>query len=112
MRRDEAYLLDIKLAAAEAIEFVGDLGVDALLHDRMRMRAVINCLHEIGEASRKLSPAFKERHPLIQWSDLVTHRNELAHAYFRTDFGETWHIVKNVLPGLLEYIELLIPPEG
>ncbi|MCC6476647.1 DUF86 domain-containing protein [bacterium] len=111
MRRDEAYLLDIKIPASEALEFVGDMTFHEFLNDRMALRAVLNCLHEVGEASKKLSDKFKAQHPLVPWSDLVVHRNELAHEYFRADYGESWHIIKNILPGLVEYIEPLIPPD-
>ncbi len=112
MRRDEAFLLDIKIAATEALEFVGNQSLEELINDRIRLRAVINCLHEVGEASKKLSNDFKRQHPLIQWQDLVTHRNDLAHEYFRMNYGESWHIIKNILPGLIEYISPLIPPEN
>ena len=88
MRRDESYLLDILLASREAREFVRGYDYHAFYNDQRTRRAVMSCLHDIGEASHKISKHFKQEHPLIPWGDFISHRNELAHQYFRADFGQ------------------------
>lgn len=112
MRLDVAYLLDIQVAAKDALEYAQGVDLKQFINDRRLRRAIVNCLHEIGEAAGKLSKKFKEEHPLIPWKQLIVHRNELAHVYFRIDYAESWEIVQTVLPGLLEYIAPLIPPEN
>lgn len=88
MRRDESYLLDIHTAAQDAVRFVRGMDFPRFAQDDLIRRAAVNCLHEIGEASNKLSAKFRHEHPLIPWGDFISHRNELAHQYFRADFGQ------------------------
>ena len=88
MRRDDSYLEDIYNAATDAREFVAGLHFETFASDRLLQRGVVNCLHDIGEASEKVSKEFKQQHPAIPWKQLVSHRNELAHEYFRIDVPE------------------------
>lgn len=108
MRRDIEYLHDIYLSASDIVDTVGGLQFETFAGDRTMQHAVKDCLSEIGEASKKLSREFKQEHPLIPWDDFVTRRNELAHEYFRLDLGEMWHVVENMIPGLIEYLRPLV----
>jgi uncharacterized protein with HEPN domain len=110
MRLDLSYLEDIYQAAKDAHEFVSGFSFETFAADRKTRRAVINCLHEIGEASKKLSKDYKRQHPQIPWEQLTSHRNELAHEYFRIDYGQVWQITQDILPSLIEYLETLLPP--
>jgi uncharacterized protein with HEPN domain len=108
MRRDSEYLHDIYLAACDLYDAVGGLDLDTFARLRMRQHAVKDCLLEIGEASKKISPEFKGQHTLIPWDEFVTRRNRLAHEYFRMDLGEMWHVAQNIIPGLIEYLKPLV----
>ena len=110
MRRDESYIEDIYNAAADAREFVAGMRYETFATNRLVQRAVVNCLEQIGEASKRLSTDFKRQHPEIFWQELMTHRNYLAHEYFRIDFGQVWLMVEDVLPGLIETLRPLLPP--
>lgn len=111
MRREKEYLHDIYLAANDILDTVGGLQFETFAENRILQHAVKDCLSEIGEASKKLSAEFKRQHPLIPWEELVSRRNRLAHEYFRMDLGEMWHVVENIIPGLIEYLGPLVPPE-
>lgn len=66
MQRDDAYLLDMLLAARDAV----------------LQRAMMHCLQVVGEAARHVSRERQERHPEIAWRRWVRLRNRLIHEYF------------------------------
>ena len=58
MRRDDAYLLDILLAARKAIQFVEGLNRKDFEDNELVQNAVMRPLEIIGEASAKISKEF------------------------------------------------------
>jgi uncharacterized protein with HEPN domain len=60
-------LEDIRDAIARAVRFVEGFDLDGFLADDKTFYAATRCLEIISEASRRLSPAFKERFPEIPW---------------------------------------------
>ena len=61
-------------------------------------------LADIGEASSKLSPEFKEAHPEIPCAKAVGLRNVLAHEYFGTDLSIVWETVTQRVPELRRHL--------
>jgi len=59
-------LTDIRYDIGLAFSFVGQLNVDQFLADRRTVYAVTRCLEIISEASRRLPPDLKSRHPQIR----------------------------------------------
>jgi len=55
LSRDEPLLLDMPLAATDALSFIADLGQTQFNASRLRQAAVICCLEVIGEAANKVS---------------------------------------------------------
>ncbi|GAB4353619.1 MAG: DUF86 domain-containing protein [Candidatus Abyssubacteria bacterium] len=111
MWRDDAYLLDILIAARHANEFMAGLSREEFDRSRLHQDAVVKELEIIGEATRKLSRTFKKQHSEIPWHDLTAMRNRLIHEYFRIDVDEVWEIVTHNIPELIRKIEPLVPPE-
>ena len=68
MARDDASLLDIVNAARLVQIFVQDMAKEDFLVDLKTQSAVLHQITVIGEAVRRLSPAFRERHPVLPWS--------------------------------------------
>ena len=65
----------------------------------------------IGEAARKISPAYKESHPQIPWTQIIGMRNRLVHEYFRVETEIVWEVVERDIPALIPLLEPLVPPE-
>jgi hypothetical protein len=65
--RDEAYLLDMLLAARDARAFVSGLDEAAFRASRLHQNAVIRSLEIIGEVAGKVSPATQAARPEIPW---------------------------------------------
>jgi uncharacterized protein with HEPN domain len=111
MRRDEAWLLDILIAPRDATEFLEGVTWAGFSANRMLQLATTRCLEIIGEAAAKVSVETRHAHPSIPWQSMIGIRNRLVHEYFQVDLQVVWDTVRNDLPGLLDLIEPLVPPE-
>jgi len=69
----------------------------------------------IGEAARRVSPAFQEGHPEVPWRKIVAQRNVLAHGYGEVEDEIMWRAVTVSIPELIALLEPLVsvpPPPG
>jgi len=111
MKRDEAYLLDILIAARKAIGFVEGMSWEEFVDSELHQNAVVRPLEIIGEAARRISIETQEANPEIPWQQIVGMRNRLIHEYFRINLEAVWETVRNDLPELIAQVEPMIPPE-
>ncbi|MGC9348297.1 MAG: DUF86 domain-containing protein [Anaerolineae bacterium] len=111
MRRDEAYLLDILIAARKAREFVAGMSWDEFAVSELHQAAVIRPLEIIGEAAARISPKTREAHPEIPWSSMIGMRNRLIHEYFRTNLEIVWQTLEQDIPQLIVLLEPLVRPQ-
>jgi uncharacterized protein with HEPN domain len=71
-------------------------------HDDLYRSGVIRQLEIIGEASSHLSDSFKAAHPSIPWRGIVGSRNQTAHRYWDTEWGQIEQTIAEDLPTLRE----------
>ena len=64
---DAALLLDMKLAAEDAREFLQEMDEAAFQASRLHQNAVIRSLEVIGEAANNVSEATRQANPTIPW---------------------------------------------
>ena len=111
MWRDDAYVLDMLLAARKVLEFTEDIGWDRFQRDDLVQNAVMRQIQIIGEAARKISPEYQEDHPEVPWRDIVGMRNRLVHEYFRILPRRVWDVVEKDIPELIRIVEPLVPED-
>ena len=111
MRHDDAYLLDMSLAAREARGFAANLTFSDFEHHRMAQLAILKSIEVIGEAASRVSDGCKKSHAEIPWSGIVGRRNRLVHGYFNVNLARVWETVQKDIPRLILQLESLIPPE-
>ncbi len=111
MSRDPAYLLDILDAARLAQEFVEGMDQEAFNGDLKTQSAVIRQLEIVGEATRRLSTAFRSAHPKIPWQEMAGMRSRLIHNYNQVNLKLVWEVVQNDLPTLIAQIAPFVPPD-
>jgi uncharacterized protein with HEPN domain len=109
--RDAAYLWDIVDAAKTIVEFTKGANLGSFLIDRKLQAAVEREIEIIGEAARKISEAFKSRHPGVPWRAMIAQRNVLAHEYGEVQQERIWVLAAERIPELILQIEPLMPPE-
>ena len=112
MRYDDAYLLDMLLAARDASRFMAGLTFADFERDRMAQLAILKAVELIGEAASQISDDAREAHPEIPWSNIVGMRNRLLHGYFDVNLERVWETVQQDVPRLIRQLELLVPPEA
>lgn len=112
MLRDEAAVLDILAAARAAIEFLGDLSAGDLERDAKTQSAVLHQLLVIGEAAKRVSTGFREKHPDVPWRAMSGMRDKLVHEYDDVDLDEVRNTVVRDLPNLIATIERFAPKEA
>lgn len=111
MRHDDAYLLDMLLAAREAGKFTDGLTFAEFKQNRMAQLAILKAVEVVGEAASQVSTEGKKAHPEIPWTKIIGMRNRLVHGYFDVNLERVWKTVQQDLPLLIALIEPLVPPE-
>ena len=111
MWRDDAYLLDMLIAAREAREFSEGVTWDEFRDSSLHQHAVAKALENIGEAARKVSQETRAAYPEIPWEQIINLCHRIAHDYFHLNLVRIWDIVQREIPSLIEMIQPLVPPE-
>jgi len=109
MWRDDAYLLDMLLAARKVMKYAQEADFERFEHDEVLQDAIMRRIQIIGEAARKVSEEFKEDHPGIPWYEISGMRNKLIHEYFRVIPEKVWETVEKDIPVLIGLLETLVP---
>ena len=108
--RDAAYLWDMRQAALEAMEMLGEASLEDFRSSLILMRAMERCIEIIGESAKRVSPAFSEQHPEIPWRQIIGQRNISAHEYGQIDHDLLYRTAVEDLPELVVQLERSLPP--
>ncbi|MDB5039237.1 MAG: nucleotidyltransferase [Bacteriovoracaceae bacterium] len=107
MRDDKQRLLDI-LEAIHKIEEKAKLGRERFDLDETIQVWFVFHLQIIGEASAKMSEAFKNANAEIPWNKMKAMRNILVHDYFAIDQDEVWAVIEKDLKTLKKLVQDLL----
>jgi len=94
MWRDDAYLLDMLLAARDVQEYTHGVDWARFAQDDILQNAVMHRIQVISEAARRVSPEFRQADPEIPWSEVIGMRHRLVHDYFRIVPDKVWEVVE------------------
>ena len=111
MRHDDAFLLDMLLAAREAAELASGETFATFESNRTLQLAILKSVEIVGEAASRVSTDIKETHPEIPWAGIVGMRNRLVHGYFDVNLVRVWETVEQDIPRLITQLEGLISEE-
>lgn len=98
-------LVDIRENIGLAFAFIGPASIDQFLVDRRTVYAVTRCLEIISQASRRLPPELKARHPHIRWQGMAGAGNVYRHDYELILDRAVWDTVQGSLKPLLTIVE-------
>ena len=113
MRADDARLLNMLLAARDAVDFAAGRTVAELDTDRMAQLAVLKrrTAEIVGEGASRVSAGTYEAHPDIPWRKIIDMRNRLLHACFEVNLERVRNTVQRDISALVSQLEPLVPPE-
>ena len=111
MQDDDALLLDMLIAARDAVAFVSGASWEEFRSNRMMRAAVQYTVQTIGEAANDVSMTTRAAHAEIPWARIVGMRHRLVHGYRDVDLEIVWDVIQNHLPALIAALEPLVPPE-
>ena len=107
--RDDASLLDIAIAARRIAAFVEDVTSDEFFINVEKQSAVLYQIAVVGEATKRLSAAFRRNHPEIPWQRMAGMRDRVTHGYDAIDLELVWSVATEEVNDLLVQIEPLLP---
>ena len=106
--RDLAQLWDMRTFGREANDLVRRIAFKRLEGEPMRKRALERTLELLGEASRRVSPDFQDKHTEIDWRALVGQRNVIAHDYGKINHLRLYDTARVKVPLLLAELDRIL----
>ena len=108
MRDFRLYLKDISEAMIAAQAFAEKMDFNTFAADDKTASAVIRKLEIVGEATKGVPEAIRQKYPQVPWQQMAGMRDKLIHAYFGVDYSLVWETVQDLLPLLQPTIALIL----
>jgi uncharacterized protein with HEPN domain len=114
MKKDYlVYIDDILDAMDKAEKFVAGMSYEQFENDLRTTFAVTRALEIVGEATKRLPPDIREKHPHIPWKDMAGMRDVIIHGYDNVNLQIVWDVVKRDIPRIrLQIQQILADYEG
>lgn len=110
--RDEAYFLDMLIAARQIVEFANGLSQEAFDDSKLHQFAIVRLIEIIGEAAKNISEPERKAHPEIEWSNIIGMRNRIVHNYTNVDLEIVWLVITTKAPELIQHLQSIVPPDN
>lgn len=108
MKRDyKLYLNDIKESIEQIENYLRNISQEEFNKNKLLQDGIIRRLEIIGEASRNIPRALKEKNKQVPWFDLAQFRDLVSHAYYAMSLDRIWKEVKEKIPKLKELLKTI-----
>ena len=108
MKDDSIYLEHIEQNLKRIILYASGMTKEEFLENTQLQDACIRQIEIMGEATKRISEAFKEKHPEVPWKDMAGMRDKLIHDYIDVDLNIVYQTVVIDIPFLLPVIEKIL----
>lgn len=108
MKDDTIYLEHIENNLKRIIFYASGISREAFLENIQLQDACIRQIEIMGEATKRVSDSFKERHSEVPWKDMAAMRDKLIHDYIDVDLNIVYQTVAVDIPLLLPVIEKIL----
>ena len=108
MRQDFPYLKHILDEINFLLEETESLTYEKFISNELLKRGCTRSFEIIGEASKNISDAIKNKYKDIEWKKIAGMRDKIIHYYFGVNYDIVWNTIKEKLPELKEKIEKII----
>ena len=108
MKRDyKLYIDDIRESIKQIEEYMKGVSEETFKKDKKLQDAVIRRLEIMGEASRNIPRALKEKNKQVPWFEMSQLRDLITHSYFDTSLDKFWRAIKTRIPLIKEKIKVI-----
>ncbi len=97
---DQDAIVDIVESMRRISEYVSETEKEVFLQDHRTQDAVIRRFEIIGEAAKRLSKSFRDRHSDLPWNEMAGMRDRVIHGYDSVDLEIVWRTATEQLPEL------------
>lgn len=105
---DINFLIHIHVECVFILKHTSNRTQQEILDNEVYFRAIVRSVEIIGEATKKVDPDFKLKHPHIEWKQMAATRDVLIHNYFGIDNDILWNIVTTRIPDLEFFLAQII----
>lgn len=98
MKSDSIYIEHIQSSILSIQEYISGMDLAAFLDDHKTQDAVVRQFEIIGEATKRISLEYREKHSEIHWSDMAGMRDVLIHDYIDVNFEIVWKTATQDIP--------------
>src|SRR3989344_6514933 len=103
MKRDyKLYLNDIRESIQRIEEYAHHISEENFKKNKQLQDAVIRRFEIIGEASRNIPRALKEKNKQVPWISMSLFRDLTVHGYFEVSINRVWKVFKEDIPKIKE----------
>jgi len=103
MKRDyKLYINDIRESIKRIEDYLKGISEEGFRKDVKLQDAVIRRLEIIGEASRNIPRALKEKNKQVPWFKMEQYRDFIVHSYFEASLRRIWVTSTTVLNEIKE----------
>ena len=98
MKKDDRIYIEHILESFDRVcEYLDDVSYEAFLADYQKQDAVIRKIEVAGEATKRISPEFREKYSQIPWRAMAGMRDKLIHDYFSVEAeSECNHFTRSI----------------
>src|SRR5437773_1175564 len=104
-RSDRLFIYDIAKSCDKIQSFLTGVRKEEYETNAMLQDALVRNLEIVGEESKNVSDALREKFTEIDWRDIMRMRDKMAHHYFRVDLDIVWRTVTEDIPKLCSQIK-------
>ncbi len=106
MKRDyKLYLKDIRDSIKQIEEYMQNISEENFKKNKQLQDAVIRRFEIMGEASRNIPRALKEKNKHVPWIEISQFRDLMVHGYFEVSINRIWKAFKDDLAKIKKAIE-------
>jgi uncharacterized protein with HEPN domain len=107
IKEDIIYIEHILDALKKITEYISGKDEASFLKDSLVQDAVIRQFEVIGEATKRISKDFREKHTSVPWKDMAGMRDVLIHDYIDVDIFMVWKTANEDAPVLIKQIQAI-----
>lgn len=105
MSYDTEAVIDIVESCKLILQYTQGVDYDSLHLNFEKQDAILRRITIIGEATKRLSLEFRQKHSQIPWRQVAGMRDVITHDYDEVDLLEVWTVIHENIPELLRYLE-------